>query len=96
LYGLPVVKDANMLAIANGFNAGLLVQTGSTQDPVVVLKEDDLYLWEGALRMRALPEILSGTLQIRFQLYAYSAFMPDRFPASVSMIAGSGYAAPSF
>jgi HK97 family phage major capsid protein len=96
MYGLPVVKDANMLAVANGFSAGLLVQTGSTQDPVVVVKEDDLYLWEGALRLRALPEILSGTLQIRFQLYAYSAFMPDRFPASVSMIAGSGYAAPSF
>jgi len=95
LYGLPVIKDANMLTTANGFSGGAL-QTGGTQDPVVVLKEDDLWLWEGTMRMRALPEILSGTLQIRFQLYCYSAFLPNRFAASISQIAGAGYAAPSF
>jgi hypothetical protein len=89
------VKDANMPTLCNGFSGNVVVTTGATQDAVVVLKEDDLYLWEGALRMRALPEILSGTLQIRFQLYAYSAFMPHRLPASISQIVGSGYAAAS-
>lgn len=93
LFGLPVVKDANMVTVANGTGSLL---SGGNQDPVVVLKEDDVYLWEGSLRMRALPEILSGTLQIRFQVYAYSAFTAERFPASISVIAGTGYAAPSF
>lgn len=95
LYGLPVVKDANMLTTANGFSAGAL-QTGGNQDVVVVLKEDDVYLWEGTMRMRALPEILSGTLQIRFQVYAYSAFTAERLPAGISVIAGTGYIAPGF
>lgn len=93
LYGLPVIKDANMTTTANGTGSP---SSGGTQDAVVVLKEDDLYLWEGTLRMRALPEILSGTLQIRFQLYSYSAFMPNRFPPSLSILVGSGLAAPGF
>jgi hypothetical protein len=92
LFGLPVVKDANMATTMNG-----TAVTGGTADAVVVLKEDDLILWEGTMRMRALPEILSGTLQIRFQLYAYSAFMPDRFPPSISILTGNtGLAAPGF
>ncbi len=92
LYGLPVFKDANVPTVCA---TGAI--TGGTGDVVAVLKEDDLILWEGTMRMRALPEILSGTLQIRFQVYAYSAFMPGRFPASVSIITGStGLAAPSW
>lgn len=92
LSGLPVVKDANMSTTMNA-----TATTGGTADPIVVLKEDDLYLWEGAVKMRALPEILSGTLQIRFQLYAYSAFMANRFPPSVSILSGNtGLAAPAF
>lgn len=96
LTGLPVFKDANMPTAANGTSGNVVVTTGGTQDPIVVVKEDDLYLWEGTLRVRALPEILSGTLQIRFQLYAYSAFMPDRFPPSISYLTGAGVAAPTF
>lgn len=96
LYGLPVVKDANQVTLGLGFTGTAYNTTGGAagstgQDAVVVLKEDDLYLWEGTMRMRALPEILSGTLQIRYQLYAYSAFMPNRFPQSVSIISGTGY-----
>jgi HK97 family phage major capsid protein len=94
LFGLPVVKDANMVTTANGGSS--YAGTGGTQDPVVVVKEDDLLLYEGTLRLRALPEILSGTLQIRFQVYAYSAFVSTRFPPSISIIAGAGVAAPSF
>jgi HK97 family phage major capsid protein len=93
LYGLPVVKDANMVTTANGTGSPT---SGSTQDVIVVLKEDDLLLWEGTMRLRALPEILSGTLQIRFQLYAYSAFMPNRFAASIAAAVGAGTAAPAF
>lgn len=92
LSGLPVIKDANMSTTMLG-----TAVTGGTADAIVVLKEDDLYLWEGSMRMRALPEILSGTLQIRFQLYAYSAFMPNRFASSLSILTGNtGLAAPAF
>jgi hypothetical protein len=91
IFGLPVIKDANMsTACLTG------APTGSTQDVAIVLKEDDMYLWEGQLKMRALPEILSGTLQIRFQVYAYSAFMPDRAPAAIAVAGGTGFAAPTF
>lgn len=92
LYGLPVVKDANVpITCATG------ALTGGTGDVIGIVKEDDMILWEGTMRMRALPEILSGTLQIRFQVYAYSAFLPDRFAASTTVITGTtGLAAPSW
>lgn len=92
LYGLPVVKDANVpIACATGS------LTSGSGDVIGVVREDDLLLWEGAMRMRALPEVLSGTLQIRFQIYAYSAFIPDRFAPSTSIITGTtGLAAPSW
>ena len=91
LFGLPVVKDANMPTTMLG-NA----TTGGTNDAALVVKEDDLLLWEGTARMRALPEILSGTLQIRYQMYCYSAFMPNRFPVSLSILTGAGLASPTF
>lgn len=93
VFGLPVIKDANMSTVSNGTGSPA---SGGSQDAIVVLKEDDLILWEGTMRMRALPEILSGTLQIRFQLYAYSALMANRFPPSISIIVGTGLAAPTF
>jgi hypothetical protein len=47
------------------------------------------------MRTRALPEVLSGTLTVRLQVYAYSAFICGRFPAGISKITGTGLAAPS-
>ena len=92
LSGLPVVKDANMPTTMSG-----TALTGGTADPIVVLKEDDLYLFEGTMRLRALPEILSGTLQVRYQAYCYSAFIPSRFLPSISILTGNtGLAAPAF
>ena len=91
LFGLPVIKDANMPTNMNAAVVG-----GGTADPVVILKEDDLMLWEGQLRLRALPELLSGTLQIRYQIYNYSAFC-SRFPPSISVLTGNtGLAAPGY
>ena len=92
LSGLPVVKDGNMPTTMNG-----TAVTGGTADPIVVLKEDDLILWEGTPKFRALPEILSGTLQVRYQMYCYSAFMPNRFAPSISIITGNtGLATPAW
>lgn len=92
LFGLPVIKDANVPTLCNS-----TALTGGTADAIAVLKEDDLILFEGTPRLRALPEILSGTLQIRFQLYNYSAFIPGRFLPSISLLFGNaGLAAPGF
>jgi HK97 family phage major capsid protein len=66
----------------------------TNQDPVLICRFSDFYLWESTPRWRSLPEILSGTLQLRFQVYEYVAFAV-RFAPSVTQITGAGMAAPS-
>lgn len=68
---------------------------GTNQDEIIAGKFDDAYLWEGMLRTRVLQEVLSGTLQVRLQLFNYVAFMPDRYPTSFSVIGGTGLVAPA-
>jgi hypothetical protein len=61
-----------------------------------VLRSEDLVLWEGALQTRVMSEVLSNTLTVRLQLYAYSAFASGRFPKSISVVSGTGLTAPTF
>ena len=90
--GLEVVKDANMPTTCS---TGSI--TSGTGDCLAVVKEDDMLLYEGTMRLRALPEVLSGTLQVRFQAFSYSAFAPHRYPPSTSLITGTtGLAAAAF
>jgi hypothetical protein len=63
---------------------------GTNETRIVVARFPDLYLWEGSLRTRVLTEVLSGTLQVRFQVYNYFAFMGNRRPESISVISGTG------
>lgn len=86
IFGVPVWLDAN---IPQALGAG-------TQDAVLVARMPDLILFEGGLRTRALPEVLSGTLEVRLQVYAYSAWLPGRLPKAISAITGTGLAAPTF
>ncbi len=67
---------------------------GTLQDIIIALKTPDAFLFEGELRQRTLPEVLSGTLQVRFQVYNYVAFLL-RYAQSLAIISGSGMAAPS-
>lgn len=53
--------------------------SGNTFTPAIAAVWDDLLLFEGEIRTRVLQEILSGTLQVRFQIYSYLAFLPNRF-----------------
>ena len=87
IYGMAVVKDANT-PTAWASTTTTLAASAGTQDVIIVLKEDDLYLWESPLRLRALPEVSSGSLAVRLQAYAYSAFLPSRAPAGISVITG--------
>lgn len=85
--GLEVVRDANILT-----NQG----TGTNEDDVYVMNVDELMLAEGPVRTRVLQEVLSGTLQVRIQLYAFSAFAGGRRPKVITRISGAGLATPTF
>lgn len=85
--GAPVFIDAN---ITTADTAG----SGSGQDISIALKTDDALLFEGQMRQRTLPEVLSGTLQVRFQVYNYIAFLL-RYGEALAIGSGTGYAAPT-
>lgn len=84
--GIPVVVDANVPT-----NLG----AGTNQAPILVGRFADFFLYEGAIRLRALPEILSGALQMRLQAYNYMTFIPGRYPVSLSVINGTGCIVPA-
>lgn len=87
-FGPRVYIDANIPVTDNGSGA-----LSGTYDIVVGAIWDDLWLFEGDLRTRVLSEVLSGTLELRFQVYGYLAFL-QRYGVSVALAGGSGFAAP--
>lgn len=96
--GLPVIVDPNMpttfgtapnpviSTISNGQFAA--TPGGGTYTPLLLGYWDDLFLWEGEMRTRALDQVLSGNMQMRFQLYNYVASMPDRYQAYADVATG--------
>lgn len=87
LQGVDVYIDANMPSTAG---------SGTNEDKILVFRKSDAILFEGGLNTRVLPEILSGTLQVRLQVYKYLAFTAERYPASLVTLTGTGLTAPSF
>lgn len=90
----PVGRVLNFPILADG-NIPNNLGGGTNEERIVTCRTSDQYLWEGGLRTRVLQEVLSGTLQVRFQLYGYVAFMPHRRPESISVISGTGVIAPA-
>jgi len=88
-FGPNVYIDANVPTTDNQSDAA-----GGTSDVAIAAKWDDLWLFEGDLRTRVLPEVLSGTLQIRYQVYNYVAFLA-RYGQSITGAYGSGFATPT-
>jgi HK97 family phage major capsid protein len=86
--GLPVLTSSAAIPTADA--------SGTTNDVVLVMRKEDLFIWESPIRTRVLQEVLSGVLTVRIQLFNYSAFMPDRYPKAISAIRGTGLATPSF
>lgn len=84
--GLPVYVDGNIAT-----NTG----AGTNQDVVLVLNPAETYLYESTIRTRVLPEVLSGTLTVRVQVYGYMA-MATRQAKSIAVISGSGLTPPAF
>jgi hypothetical protein len=87
-YGPRVYIDANVPITDNGSGA-----SGGSNDVVVGAIWDDLWLFEGDLRTRVLTEVLSGTLELRFQVYAYIAFLA-RYGVSIALGYGSPFSQP--
>jgi HK97 family phage major capsid protein len=87
IQGLPVVTDPSIPT-----NRGV----GTNEDMVLVLKADDVVLYESGIRTRVLQETLSGTLTVRLQVYGYLAFSAGRYAASLARITGAGLVAPTF
>lgn len=80
-YGLPSFIDGNIPS-----NLG----AGTNETRAITARFSDLFLWEGSMRTRVLQEVLSGTMQVRLQVYNYVAFMPNRRPNAISVISGTG------
>lgn len=87
MFGATIYADPNIPS-----NLG----AGTNEDRIIVTRPQEMYLFEGAVRTRTLPEVLSGNLAVRFQLYNFMAFIPDRRPESTSVVAGTGLVAPTF
>jgi HK97 family phage major capsid protein len=87
LLGVDVYVDPNIPT-----NLG----SGTNEDRILVMKADENYLYESSIRTRVLPEVGSGTLTVRLQVYGYLAFTAERRPLATSIIAGTGLVAPSF
>lgn len=86
LAGLPVIVDGNVP-----------LTVSSTQDVILCVNVDELFLWEDAgapLFIRA-DQPGAGNLMSKLVVYGYSAFTAGRYPAAHGVISGSGLAAPS-
>ena len=76
-----------MGTISNGNVAPIQGSGGSAGNsnvftPVIAAVFSDLFMWEGEAKTRVLSEVLSGTLQVRFQRYSYVADMVNRYQNS--------------
>ena len=79
--GLPVIIDANMPTTLG---------SGTDEDAILVIHAPDLRVMEGQTRFRVLDAPLSDTLEVRLQLFGYSAFLSGRYPEGICKITGTG------
>lgn len=87
LQGLPVYLDSNLPTTLG---------SGTNEDVIHVLRASDLLLYESPIRTRVLPDVGSGTLTVRLQVYGFIAFTAERHPESIVELGGTALAQPSF
>lgn len=85
--GLPVIVDGNMQTT---------VGAGTNEDEIFCVRAAEFRLAEGELQTRVFEDVLSGTLQVRLQVFAYSAFVVGRQAEAIAVISGTGLVAPTF
>lgn len=69
---------------------------GTNQDPIIVAHTDDLYLFESPVVVIPDRWSLSGQLSTRLTISQYVAVVHGRYPASISIVNGTGLIAPTF
>jgi len=87
LQGLPVVTDPSIPT-----NLG----AGTNEDRILIMRANDLILYESSIKTRVLPDVGSANLTVRLQVYGYIAFTAERYGPSTSIVAGTGLVAPTF
>lgn len=87
IQGLPVFLDS-LIPI----NAG----AGTNEDKIIIMRSDDLLLWESGPRIIPDRISLAGQLSMQIVLWEYLAVQTGRYPQSISLISGTGLVAPSF
>jgi hypothetical protein len=85
--GLRVVLDPNI---------GTTYGAGTNEDDIDIVRSSDLIRMESELRQVAFDQVLSSTLTIRLQVFAYSAFVPGRYPSTITIVSDTGLATPSW
>jgi len=85
--GLPVFTDANL---PTNLGAGL------NQDPTLVLRAEDVFLWETDPTLASFDAPYSDTLGVLFRAHGYSALIGSRYPASIAVVNGTGTVTPAY
>ena len=87
--GLPVVTDANVIT-----NGG----TGTNEDEIYIVRRSDMLLFEdaGAPALVRMDQTAGLNLTVTMVAYQYATFIPGRYPASISVISGTGLVTPTF
>ena len=87
MHGLPVFVDPNIPV-----NLG----AGTNEDRVVIARASDVILFEGTPRSEAFRETYANQLSVLLRFYNYCALHSERYPKSISVIAGTGLVTPTF
>lgn len=85
--GLKVIADPNI---------GTTYGASTNEDEVYVVASNDLILQEGPLMARVFEDVGSGSGNIRYQVFAHSAFLSKRYPKSITVVSGTGLVSPTF
>ena len=87
--GLPVVTDANVAT-----NLG----TGTNEDEIYIVRRADMLLFEdaGSPALVRMDQTAGLNLTVTMVAYQYATFIPGRYPASISVIGGTGLVTPTF
>jgi hypothetical protein len=67
--------------------------TGTNQDRIVVLRADDVELFESAPRLEVMPQQFGTTLQVLVRYYSYAALIV-RNPKGLAVLSGTGLVYP--
>ncbi|MFE9309513.1 phage major capsid protein [Streptomyces sp. NPDC006706] len=86
-HGLPVFVDPNIPT-----NLG----AGTNEDRIITLRSTDVIFFEGTPQAEAFRETKADQLSVLLRFYNYAALHASRYSKAISVIAGTGLAAPTF